>query len=305
MNEMVTYQPGIGELATSRPPAEVLKEAQRAAIALKTVVEQTGAVIQLGNSKHLKSEAWQTLGHFYGLAATTPEEKTRFVQFGDVVGFESEAELVHIATGRVVSKATSMCLSDEDRWSTRPKYEWKAGKKTKIGDEKVPLFQLRSMAQTRAISRVHANVLKWVVVLAGYNPTPAEEMTGAGDEGGGADGQSTGGSPKRKSEAGKPELTDEAAPIPPALIAIWKRMIDIKTTIEEFQTLKTRLIQAIGPSGEAEYKRILGGSSVQHSNEFKGKLEVARGCIRTLWLVTQDAEALKGKTPEEVKKGDV
>jgi hypothetical protein len=74
-------------------------------------------------------------------------------------------------------------------------------------------------------------------------------------------------------------------------------MIDIKTTIEEFQTLKTRLIQAIGPSGEAEYKRILGGSSVQHSNEFKGKLEVARGCIRTLWLVTQDAE--------EVKKGDV
>src|SRR3990167_1775382 len=67
----------------------------------------------------------------------------------------------------------------EDNWSTRTKYEWKDGKKTKAGDVPVPLFQLRSMAQTRACAKAYRNVLAWVVVLAGFKPTPAEEMTGS------------------------------------------------------------------------------------------------------------------------------
>src|SRR3990167_4301795 len=35
------------------------------------------------------------------------------------------------------------------------------------------------MAQTRAGSKALSNVLRWVVVLAGYKGTPAEEMTGS------------------------------------------------------------------------------------------------------------------------------
>lgn len=42
-----------------------------------------------------------------------------------------------------------------------------------------PLFQLKSMAQTRACAKALRNVLAWVVVLAGYAPTPSEEMTHA------------------------------------------------------------------------------------------------------------------------------
>src|SRR3990167_3037439 len=34
------------------------------------------------------------------------------------------------------------------------------------------------MAQTRACAKTLRNILGWVVVLAGYRPTPAEEMTG-------------------------------------------------------------------------------------------------------------------------------
>jgi hypothetical protein len=71
-----------------------------------------------------------------------------------------------------------MCLNDEERWSTRPKYEWQDGKRIRMGEEIVPLFQLRSMAQTRACAKALRNVFAWVVVLAGYKPTPAEEMTG-------------------------------------------------------------------------------------------------------------------------------
>lgn len=156
-----------------RSPEEVLAEAQRAARALKDVVVQTKAAIKLGNSEHLKVEAWQTLGHFYGLTARVRE--TRYVEFGGVQGWEAIAELVS-TDGRIVSSADAMCLNDEERWSTRAKYEYQNGQKVKVGDERVPLFQLRSMAQTRAISKVHSNALKWVVVLAGYNPTPAEEV---------------------------------------------------------------------------------------------------------------------------------
>ena len=39
------------------------------------------------------------------------------------------------------------------------------------------------MAQTRACAKALSNLFKWVVVLAGYKPTPAEEMTGTVEEG--------------------------------------------------------------------------------------------------------------------------
>jgi hypothetical protein len=51
-------------------------------------------------------------------------------------------------------------MDDESKWSDKP------------------LYQLRSMAQTRAQAKALRGVLAWVAVLAGYNPTPAEEMDG-------------------------------------------------------------------------------------------------------------------------------
>lgn len=100
--------------------------------------------------------------------------------------------------------------------------------------------------------------------------------------------------PKRKSES-RAEPMGEAKTIPAEVEAIWRRITDIATTVTEFQAVKDRLVQAIGSAGEAEYKRVLEAAGVQHSNEFKGRLELARQTIRTLWLVTCDAEALRGK----------
>jgi hypothetical protein len=181
-NAISLYQSS--EITVFRPPEEVLAEAQRAAKALKDVVVQTKAAVKLGQSEHLKVEAWQTLGHFYGLTARVRE--TRFCDYGGVQGWEAVADLYCTKSGALVSTADAMCLNDEEKWSTRTKYEWQNGpngrERVKVGDERVPMFQLRSMAQTRAISKVHSNVLKWVVVLAGYNPTPAEEMDDSTDD---------------------------------------------------------------------------------------------------------------------------
>ena len=86
-----------------------------------------------------------------------------------------------------------MCLRDEDKWNTRPKYKWVDKKRIPDGEEKVPAFQLRSMAQTRACSKAFRNSLSWIVMMAGYSPTPAEEMTGNEESGGHDSPQSTGG----------------------------------------------------------------------------------------------------------------
>jgi hypothetical protein len=195
-----------GHLEFSRPPAQVLKEAKIAADELKRVIDGTSAVVKMGESEHLKCEAWQTLGHFYGVAGKIVS--TEFIQYGDVEGFNAVAVLVDLRTGIEVSRAEAMCLDDEEKWSTRPKYEkhyvckdgstqkenpgsaqisWVPNpkrpgknmpemKRVLVGDEQVPLFQLKSMAQTRAISKVHNNYLRWVVLLAGYDPLPAEEL---------------------------------------------------------------------------------------------------------------------------------
>jgi len=178
-NQLVPFDGGGDIYQVPRPPEAVLAEAQACAKALKRVVSATKAVSVFGGREHLHFTAWQTLATFFRLSPRIRE--TRLIDVNGVVGYEAFAEVVHIPTGQVVSSGEGMCLNDEANWGTRPKYEWRDGKKVKVGDERVPLFQLRSMAQTRAAAKALRNVLSWVVVMAGYEPTAAEEMDGTAD----------------------------------------------------------------------------------------------------------------------------
>lgn len=149
-------------LALGRAPDVVLEEAQRAAKALMKVVEGKKRPVKFNGETYLEYEDWQTVGRFYGV---TPMVKhTKYVEFGEdehrVRGFEATADILLVANNQVISSAEAMCLSDEQNWARKP------------------LFQLRSMAQTRACAKALRNVLAWVVVLAGFKPTPAEEMDG-------------------------------------------------------------------------------------------------------------------------------
>lgn len=185
-----------------RDPVAVLDDARKAAAALTTVLAQKKKPIIFNDEQYLENEDWQTVGHFYGCTAKT--ESDSFVQYGDVHGFEATSVVID-RTGREIGRATSMCLNDEDKWSARPKYEyhyvtkngeqvkddpgreqiiWEGaeGKKrpkkvrVRVADEPVPLFQLRSMAQTRSQSKAFKGVFGFVPVLGGYKTTPAEEL---------------------------------------------------------------------------------------------------------------------------------
>jgi hypothetical protein len=146
------------ELAISRDPAIVLAEAQKAAAALRDVISRKERPVKFNNEQYLEFEDWQCVGRFYGITAGV--RSVKMVEFGDIRGFEATADALHAGTGQVISTAISMCLNEERNWSNKP------------------LFQLMSMSETRACAKVLRNVLSWVVVLAGYRPTPAEEMQG-------------------------------------------------------------------------------------------------------------------------------
>jgi len=150
------------EIRMSRTPESVIADAERAAKVLISVVNRKPKKVIINGEQYLEFEQWQTVGQFYGCTARVAW--TKFLDLGGVHGYESGAEVLD-RTGRVISTAESMCLNDEENWSTRQ-------------GKPVPLFQLRSMAQTRACAKALRNVFAWVVVLAGYRPTPAEEMTG-------------------------------------------------------------------------------------------------------------------------------
>jgi hypothetical protein len=155
-NEMTVYDAN-QDVAVYRAPEIVLDEAQKAAKALADVVSKKPKPVIMNGEQYLEFEDWQTVGRFYGVTAKVVS--TEFIEYGSVQGFQAKAVTVR-ADGMEISAAESMCLNDEPNWKSKP------------------LFQLRSMAQTRACAKTLRNVLAWVVVLAGYKPTPAEEMQG-------------------------------------------------------------------------------------------------------------------------------
>ena len=168
------------DLRVSRPPEQVMAEAKHVADVLKAYVSKKQDPIIMGGKQYLDFNDWCMVARFFQVTAKV--KSTQFIQYGDVVGFEATAEAIDLRDGRVISSADAMCLNDEDKWSTRTKYDWQEGpdgkkKKVKVGDVAVPLFQLRSMAQTRACAKALRIPFSWVVQLAGYAPTPAEEMT--------------------------------------------------------------------------------------------------------------------------------
>ena len=96
-------------------------------------------------------------GQFFGCTAIIIKDK--YVTEYGAVGFEATASIRRIRDGNEVGRANAMCLMDENMWSGKP------------------LYAVRSMAQTRACAKAFRLVFAWILVLAGYKPTPAEEIT--------------------------------------------------------------------------------------------------------------------------------
>jgi hypothetical protein len=76
---------------------------------------------------------------------------------GMTFGYES-SYFAQTIGGLVVGAAEATCKRTETKWASADDYA------------------IASMAQTRATSKSLGSVLRWIVTLAGYSGTPAEEM---------------------------------------------------------------------------------------------------------------------------------
>lgn len=146
------------ELQLAKPEQDT-KFAQNAAKYLVDIIKKNNWSRKLGGqSEHIQYEGWQTAGKYYGYTVRTHDAE--FIEYGETWGFKAKATVVNEKTGVEVGGAEALCMSDEANWKNKPK------------------FQLASMAQTRAGSKALRQILGFVVALAGYSPTPAEEMDG-------------------------------------------------------------------------------------------------------------------------------
>jgi hypothetical protein len=142
-------------IVISQQPKDIINFGTEAATTLKEVVSKAGWVVKIKDKDYLQFEAWQTLARFYNYTVKVVE--TKYVEYGSHKGFEARA-IVLDKEGKEIGGAEGGCFTDEENWKNRP------------------LYSLKSMAQTRACAKALRNILSWVVVLAGYKPTPAEEM---------------------------------------------------------------------------------------------------------------------------------
>ncbi len=142
---------GASPLFGTTDPVEIISSAVRVADALKSVVVAKRLISNIGGKEYPQVEAWLTLAAM--LRLTTVCEWSRAVPDG----WEARV-YVRDASGATVGAAEAQCLATE-----RSKRTWEG-------------YAIRSMAQTRATSKALRSVLGFIMTLAGYSPTPAEEM---------------------------------------------------------------------------------------------------------------------------------
>lgn len=171
-----TPSPPPATLWRTDDPAVVVKRATKAADALAPVLREKGMITNIGGREHVNIEGWQTLGSMVGLAAAHPW--TREIPWpidarltdplreirdrGYVFGYDAGYAILTL-DGREVGGGEGTCKRTEEAWALR---------RGAIVDD----YALKGMALTRAQSRAFASPLRFVVELAGFSGTPAEEV---------------------------------------------------------------------------------------------------------------------------------
>lgn len=143
-------------------PADFVKKSQEYAKALVEVVESQKLFALIQDKKYVTFEGWQYLGSMLPTAITPQTQWVNEVKdeaTGEVLGYKARV-IAKDVNGAERGAAESVCMYSEKNWK---------GKDAN---------HLMSMAQTRASSKALRMALSAIVKLAGFEPTPKEEMDG-------------------------------------------------------------------------------------------------------------------------------
>jgi hypothetical protein len=144
---------------------DLIAQATSIATLLSRLIEERQMYVTLRGRPFVRCEGWTTLAALLGV---TPHEVATTEQEGI---YTSVVELRRLSDGTVVARASAECGAADEvdgdgqpTWASRPRYA------------------RRSMALTRATAKACRLAFSWIMVLAGYEPTPAEEMVAAEPE---------------------------------------------------------------------------------------------------------------------------
>jgi hypothetical protein len=148
----------LGTLAATSPK-ELVAGASEMATELAQVIQSQELFKMIQGKPHVMVEGWTTLATMLGVTA---QEVSTIEEDGVYI---ATVELVRMSDGAVVGRASAECGSPDEKdkygkpiWANRPRYA------------------RRSMAQTRATGKACRLAFSWIIKLAGYEATPAEEM---------------------------------------------------------------------------------------------------------------------------------
>jgi hypothetical protein len=116
-------------------------------------IRESGFVTTIQGREFVTVEGWTMIGLAWGCTA-----REREVRYVDGLGWEATVDVVRIESGTVIGGASHICGDDEATWCKRDQYA------------------RRSMAVTRATGKAFRMLFSATVKMAGYEPTPAEEM---------------------------------------------------------------------------------------------------------------------------------
>lgn len=131
--------------------------ATKVASSLKNVIKTQGLSVEITNKKgqtneYVTAEGWEVLGTMLGCTPYV-EEVVELPKNGPIFVYKAT---VSIRQGDVVLSRASAIAERNKMQKDRP--------------------SVYSMAQTRALGKAYRMALSWIIKMAGYEPTPAEEM---------------------------------------------------------------------------------------------------------------------------------
>ena len=130
---------------------------------------QTQGLVKKGLNKsnpeaeYVLVEGWEVLGTMLGIVPVTEVVEEMKNDKGRIIGFKARATLYQnpvLEDGKVVDGTV---LSTAEAYATRDGFQKE-------------YFSMASMSQTRALGKAYRMALSWIIKMAGFEPTPAEEM---------------------------------------------------------------------------------------------------------------------------------
>lgn len=125
---------------------------------MKKIITENNYYTVISGKNYVNVEGWTIAGAFAGLNAIIEEVKD--LSNDKEIKWSAKA-VIYNRKGQSVGVGYAVCSNKEA--------------KKKSFDE----YAVLSMAQTRAIGKAYRNKIGWIMKLAGYDTTPAEEMVNA------------------------------------------------------------------------------------------------------------------------------